>query len=67
MAEAEATDTNHLGQTIALAPADWHSHDKLQAALSMCLAAVHAVELMQIQKAAVTQTKGMLARIQIGP
>ncbi len=66
MAKAEATETNHLGETVAVAPADRHSQDKLQAELSMCLAAMHAVELLQTQQAAVTQTKGRLARIQGG-
>ena len=48
-----AQETNHLGETIAVAPADRHSQDKLQAELSMCLAAVHAVELLQTQKVGV--------------
>ena len=63
MAKAEATETNHLGETVAIAPADRHSQDKLQAELSMCLAAVHAVELLQAPGTAASQDKGRLARI----
>ncbi|KAL0035457.1 hypothetical protein WJX77_006914 [Trebouxia sp. C0004] len=58
MAKAEATETIDQGVSVAVAPADRHSQDKLQAELSMCLAAVHAEELLQAQEAAATKTEG---------
>lgn len=60
MAKAEATEVNQAGETVSVAPGDRHSQDKLQAELSMCLAAVHAVELLHSQEAPVVKAKGTL-------
>ena len=60
MAKSEATEVNQVGETVSVAPGDRHSQDKLQAELSMCLAAVHAVELLHSQAAPAVKAKGML-------
>ncbi len=57
MATAEATEVNEQGDTVKVAPNDRHSQDKLQAELSMCLAAVHAVEILQVPAAALHATE----------
>ena len=49
MAKLEATEVDEQGEAVRVAPGDRHSQDKLQAELSMCLAAVHAVALLRSQ------------------
>ena len=47
MAKEEAFEKDIDGNRIPVAPKDRQHTDKLQAELSMCLAAKHAVELLQ--------------------
>lgn len=47
MAQQEATEKDAEGNTVPVAPSDRQHTDKLQAELSMCLAAKHAVEMLQ--------------------